>query len=280
MSCSLSTFSSSSPKETDRYLLEFRGGSLSLSAIGSFKGNNVGGGRKGRDSSKLRRSNTSPRKKGSPALNWSCGSSFREGSLSNSDLSFTNGTVQRETVGLSVFSDDETDLIRELQSMCSSKSEPDISKISQTKDDLFLFSSVSSQESKTQKPEQETNVQQEQQRTTVAHQSFRSSDHTDVQSSNRRSTGLRAKSQLPVPSSRGQQARASTAATTGSSSNNNNHSSSSSSSSKSPIRTQTPPNRSRNSSSSNNNYYHRNNIDNNRSHEDIWILHRDLHENK
>lgn len=35
----------------------------------------------------------------------------------------------REPVGLSVFSDDETDLIRELQTMCSSKSEPDISKV-------------------------------------------------------------------------------------------------------------------------------------------------------
>ena len=37
--------------------------------------------------------------------------------------------VCREPVGLSVFSDDETDLIRELQTMCSSKSEPDISKV-------------------------------------------------------------------------------------------------------------------------------------------------------
>lgn len=35
----------------------------------------------------------------------------------------------REPSGLSVFSDEETDLIRELQTMCSSKSEPDISKV-------------------------------------------------------------------------------------------------------------------------------------------------------
>lgn len=35
----------------------------------------------------------------------------------------------REPIGLAVFSDDETDLIRELQTMCSSKSEPDISKV-------------------------------------------------------------------------------------------------------------------------------------------------------
>lgn len=35
----------------------------------------------------------------------------------------------REPIGLSVFSDDETDLIRELQTLCSSKSEPDITKV-------------------------------------------------------------------------------------------------------------------------------------------------------
>uniref|UniRef100_A0A8D0CXI7 Cortactin binding protein 2 n=1 Tax=Sander lucioperca TaxID=283035 RepID=A0A8D0CXI7_SANLU len=129
--------------EIDRYLLEFRDGSFPLSAIGSYKGSGGGGGRKGRDSGKLRRSNTSPRKKGSPALSWSSGGSFREGSLSSTDVSFiSNGKVQREPVGLSVFSDDETDLIKELQTMCTSKSEPDISK---AKDDLILFSSSPSE---------------------------------------------------------------------------------------------------------------------------------------
>ncbi|XP_062276407.1 cortactin-binding protein 2 [Scomber scombrus] len=273
--------------EIDRYLLEFRGGTFPLSAIGSFKGSGSGGGgRKGRDSGKLRRSNTSPRKKGSPASNWSCGGSFRDGSLSSTDVSFiSNGKIQREPVGLSVFSDDETDLIRELQTMCSSKSEPDISKISQAKDDLILFSSSPSGATPPQKAEQEAAVQQRPQ-TTATRQSSRSSNQAAVQSSDRRS-GPRAKSQLPVPSSRGQQhTRASTTSTA-------HNSSSSSSSGSSPSRTQTPPSRSRtansssssskskqappNSSSSNNNYY-RNNI-NNQSHEDIWILHRDLHEN-
>ncbi|XP_078023750.1 cortactin-binding protein 2 [Epinephelus lanceolatus] len=271
--------------EIDRYLLEFRGGTFPLSAIGSYKGSGGGGGgRKGRDSGKLRRSNTSPRKKGSPALSWSSGGSFREGSLSSTDVSFiSNGRVQREPVGLSVFSDDETDLIRELQTMCSSKSEPDISKISQAKDDLILFSSSPSEATPPHKAEQETAVQQRPQ-TTVVRQSSRSSSQAAVQSSDRRS-GPRAKSQLPVPSSRGQQqTRASTAA----SSSNNNGSSSSSS----PSRTQTPPSRSRTSNSSssssrtkqappssNNNYYRNSINDNNQSHEDIWILHRDLHEN-
>ncbi|MEQ2215547.1 hypothetical protein XENOCAPTIV_002480 [Xenoophorus captivus] len=35
----------------------------------------------------------------------------------------------RQTAGLPVFFDDETDLIRELQTMCSSRSEPDISQV-------------------------------------------------------------------------------------------------------------------------------------------------------
>ncbi|KAK1887379.1 Cortactin-binding protein 2, partial [Dissostichus eleginoides] len=47
------------------------------------------------DSGKLRRSNTSPRKKGGTP-NWSSGGSFREGSLSSTDVSFIpNGKVQR-----------------------------------------------------------------------------------------------------------------------------------------------------------------------------------------
>lgn len=68
-----------SSAETDRYLLEFRGGNFPLSGIGSYKGSGGGGGRRGRDSGKLRRSNTSPRKKGGSPLKWSCSGSFREG---------------------------------------------------------------------------------------------------------------------------------------------------------------------------------------------------------
>ncbi|KAM9377085.1 cortactin-binding protein 2 [Pholidichthys leucotaenia] len=272
--------------EIDRYLLEFQGGTFPMSAIGSYRGSGSGsggegGGRKGRESVKLRRSNTSPRKKGGAALNWSCGGSFREGSLSSSGVSFiTNGRTQREPAGLPVFSDDETDLIRELQTLCSSKSEPDISKISQTKDDLILFSSSPSETPPPQKAEQETAIQQRPQKAPVSQ-----SSRTSTQSSDRR-LGPRVKSQLPVPGSRGQQART----VTTSSSNNNINSSSSSSSS--PSRIQTPQNRSRTSNSSssssrmkqappnsNNNYY-RNMDNNNQSHEDIWILHRDLHGNK
>lgn len=36
-----------------------------------------------------------------------------------------------DSAGLTLYSDDESDLIRELQTLCSSKSEPDISKVIQ-----------------------------------------------------------------------------------------------------------------------------------------------------
>uniref|UniRef100_A0A8C4ZZ69 Cortactin-binding protein 2 n=1 Tax=Gadus morhua TaxID=8049 RepID=A0A8C4ZZ69_GADMO len=108
--------------ELDPYLVELRGGTFPLSAIGSCRGTG-GSERKGRASGMWRRANTSPRKKTSSSSGWSSGGSFREGSLSSVDVSLTNGNNQR-SVG-----HEETDLIRELQSMCTSKSEPDISKV-------------------------------------------------------------------------------------------------------------------------------------------------------
>uniref|UniRef100_A0A3B3UJ44 Cortactin-binding protein 2 n=1 Tax=Poecilia latipinna TaxID=48699 RepID=A0A3B3UJ44_9TELE len=107
------------PRHMDRYLLEFQGGLSPLPALSSCR-EGSGGGRRGRDGSKLRRSNTSPRKKGSPSVTWSSGGSFREACVRAG-----------QPAGLPVFFDDETDLIRELQTMCSSRSEPDISQKSQ-----------------------------------------------------------------------------------------------------------------------------------------------------
>uniref|UniRef100_A0A3B5L3P8 Cortactin-binding protein 2 n=1 Tax=Xiphophorus couchianus TaxID=32473 RepID=A0A3B5L3P8_9TELE len=117
----------------------FQGGSSPLPALSSCR-EGAGGGRRGRDGSKLRRSNTSPRKKGSPSVTWSSGGSFREGLWSlnvcvyvcvfrNSPYSDIIVWVCRQPAGLPVFFDDETDLIRELQTMCSSRSEPDISQV-------------------------------------------------------------------------------------------------------------------------------------------------------
>ena len=64
--------------ELDRYLLELRGGTFPLSAIGSCRGTG-GNDRKGRASGMWRRANTSPRKKTSSSSGWSSGGSFREG---------------------------------------------------------------------------------------------------------------------------------------------------------------------------------------------------------
>ncbi|XP_028304759.1 cortactin-binding protein 2 isoform X2 [Gouania willdenowi] len=236
--------------EMDRYLLEFQGGTFPLSAIGSYKGGGANvGGRRGRDGGKLRRSNTSPRKK----ENWSSGGSFREGSLSSTDVSFiTNGKLQRPA-GLSLFSDDETDLIRELQKLCTSKSEPDITK---AKDHLILFSGPSTEELLPQEPHVDTAVHQ---RAPAAVSS--SNPAADPSRDPRSGSGSRSRSQLPVPS-RGQQPRVYPPC-------NNNINSSSSSSSSSIQETSTH--------SSSNNYHNIN--DNHHLVEDIWILHRDVHEN-
>ncbi|KFW03066.1 Cortactin-binding protein 2, partial [Eurypyga helias] len=55
---------------------------------------------------------------------------------SEKDQSRTLNLEQRLSLG----SDDEVDLVQELQSMCSSKSEPDISKFAGSKDELLMFS--------------------------------------------------------------------------------------------------------------------------------------------
>ncbi|KAM4734099.1 cortactin-binding protein 2 isoform 3-T3 [Anableps anableps] len=258
--------------EMDRYLLEFQGSSSPLSALGSCRGS-VGGGRRGRDGGKLRRSNTSPRKKGSLSLNWSSGGSFREGSLSSSDVRFmSNG--HRQPAGVPMFFDDETDLIRELQTMCSSRSEPDISQISQVKDSLILFPSTPSKEQPAHKSNQEIAVQQQSEGLSPD-QPGRRSIQPACQSTSRR-PGPRVKSQLPVPSSRGQQMRASTTC-----SSNNNQIQTPPSLRRTPANSssrtkQAPPN-----NSSNNNYYRNSMNDRSHSQDDIWILHRDLrHSNK
>lgn len=81
--------------EIDRYLLEFRGSSFPLSALGSYSGSGGGGGRRARDSGKLRRSNTSPRKKGGLSSNWGCGGSFREGEVAKHRFLIHEGSITR-----------------------------------------------------------------------------------------------------------------------------------------------------------------------------------------
>ncbi|XP_061085413.1 LOW QUALITY PROTEIN: cortactin-binding protein 2-like [Conger conger] len=104
-------------RDIDEHLPAFQGGSFPLLSLNP----NKGGAKKGRDTSGWRKASTSPRKKGSPAPSWRTGGTLREGLLCSSDSSGL-----REDGQLSLCTDD---LIQELQAMCSSRSEPDVSKV-------------------------------------------------------------------------------------------------------------------------------------------------------
>ncbi|KAG7454345.1 hypothetical protein MATL_G00258680 [Megalops atlanticus] len=231
--------------EIDKHLSEFQGGSFPLSALGSYKG----GARKGREGAAWRRASTSPRKKGSPASTWSSSGTLREGSRSSTDLCFgridssSQRGVDREPVRFSLCSDDETDLMQELQTMCSSRSEPDISKIAHSQEDLIVFPASPGGPAPPKTNTADTAPPQ----TQTAGRRQSNSHAPGTPSSERRTT--RPKSQLPVPSSKNlQQAHSAPRA---------------SSSTRTSSRTrQVPP--------INNN---------NQSQEEIWILNRDLHEN-
>ncbi|KAJ8388595.1 hypothetical protein AAFF_G00131600 [Aldrovandia affinis] len=127
--------------EIDAHLSEFQGSSFPLSVLGSHKG----GAKKGQDGiGWKRKASTSPRKKGSPAPTWRASGTLRGGSLSNTELCFSRiescsqRVVAGEPVGFPLCSGEEADLMQELQTMCSSRSEPDISKIVHSQEDLAL----------------------------------------------------------------------------------------------------------------------------------------------
>uniref|UniRef100_A0A8D0HET7 Cortactin-binding protein 2 n=1 Tax=Sphenodon punctatus TaxID=8508 RepID=A0A8D0HET7_SPHPU len=137
--------------ELDKYIVDFKGGNFSLSMVSSYKNCN----KKRGESAAWRKVSTSPRKKsghassqkwgkqeanteGKNTLQQNCNkmSSLAKKSLENDQLSMLN-LEQRLSLG----SYDEVDLVQELQSMCSSKSEPDIRKIADSKDALMIFGS-------------------------------------------------------------------------------------------------------------------------------------------
>ncbi|XP_051579643.1 cortactin-binding protein 2 [Myxocyprinus asiaticus] len=192
--------------EIDRLLPEFQGGCFPLSTIGSSYRK---GGRKGRDSGSWRRANTSPRKKGNSALGRSSSCSLREGSLANSEAhQMANANHARHSdgvaVGFSLYSDDENYVIRELQTMCSSKSEPDISKIALSKEDFIM--PPDSNPPTPHRSDDEVTQPQTRPVTTdsvvdIAHSPPQKND--SLHSSTRRAT--RPRSHLPIPSSRGAQ---------------------------------------------------------------------------
>ncbi|XP_004677030.1 PREDICTED: cortactin-binding protein 2 [Condylura cristata] len=141
--------------ELDQHAAEFKGGSFPLAIVSSYNSCS----KKKADTGAWRKVSTSPRKKScrfsspvwiKPDLSHegmknktitqsNCNkntSLSKQKSLEN-DLPLTLNLDQRFSLG----SDDETDLVKELQSMCSSKSESDISKIADSRDDLRRFAS-------------------------------------------------------------------------------------------------------------------------------------------
>ncbi|XP_035282653.1 cortactin-binding protein 2 [Anguilla anguilla] len=191
--------------EVDKHLAEFRGSRFPLSALGSYKG---AGRRKGRDSAAWRRANTSPRKKSSPLSGWASGGSLREGSLSTTDLHLSRKSTTPQSCAdgepsrFSLVSDDETDLMLQLQTMCSSKSEPDIRKIPPSSEDFIVFPGTRSGQTTLQDNNEEPAQ-------TRAKGRRHSSSHAPGTLSSEKRTA-RPKSQLPIPSSKSLQGEQST----------------------------------------------------------------------
>eukprot|EP00069_Balaena_mysticetus_P019203 bmy_02465T0 len=139
-------------QKLDQHTADFKGGSFPLSIVSSYNSCS-----KKKESGAWRKVSTSPRKKSgrfsSPTwnkpdlseegiknktilqLNCNRNASLSKQKSLENDLSLTLNLDQRLSLG----SDDEADLVKELQSMCSSKSESDISKIADSGDDLGRF---------------------------------------------------------------------------------------------------------------------------------------------
>lgn len=138
--------------ELDEYIADFKGGNFPLSMVSSYKN----GPKKRGESIAWRKVSTSPRKKSghSTAQSWNKKEENVQG-LKSKNILQENGNkvaslpkkpleddslrVLNLEQRLSLGSDDEVDLVQELQSLCSSKSESDISKIVDSKEELMMM---------------------------------------------------------------------------------------------------------------------------------------------
>ncbi|CAM5085393.1 unnamed protein product [Eretmochelys imbricata] len=140
--------------DLDRCIADFKGGNFPLAMVSSYKNCN----KKRGENASWRKVSTSPRKKSghSSSQSWSKQEANTEGIKTKNMLqqncnkmaSLIKNSSENEQLKvlnleqrLSLGSDDEVDLVQELQSMCSSKSESDISKIADSKDELVMFRS-------------------------------------------------------------------------------------------------------------------------------------------
>uniref|UniRef100_A0A8D2Q6F3 Cortactin-binding protein 2 n=1 Tax=Varanus komodoensis TaxID=61221 RepID=A0A8D2Q6F3_VARKO len=128
--------------ELDRYIADFKGGNFPLSMVSNYKNCP----KKRGESTAWRKVSTSPRKKAghSSAQSWSKKEENAEGVKTknilqgngNKTASLTKANLEDDLLStlnleqkLSLGSDDEVDLVQELQNICLSKSESDISKV-------------------------------------------------------------------------------------------------------------------------------------------------------
>ncbi|XP_075713246.1 cortactin-binding protein 2 isoform X2 [Rhinoderma darwinii] len=145
--------------DIEQYMADFKGGSFTLSMSSTYK---CGLKKKGENGA-WRKVSTSPRKKSNLNTSWNSMEERKKGDLSRNEMengSNSSRNKKKSLVGdhprslhmdqrLSTSSDDETDLMKELHSMCSSKSEPDITKIADLDNCLVIFKSPSNDQSST-----------------------------------------------------------------------------------------------------------------------------------
>ncbi|XP_069832519.1 cortactin-binding protein 2 isoform X2 [Dendropsophus ebraccatus] len=141
--------------DIEQYMSDFKGGSFTLSMSSSYKGKKKG------EYGAWRKVSTSPRKKSNQNASWNSTEERTKGDSPRNEME--NGSISssrnNKSLGgdhtrslhleqrLSSCSDDEADLVKELRSMCSSKSEPDITKIADLDNCLVIFKSPSNDQS-------------------------------------------------------------------------------------------------------------------------------------
>ncbi|KAE8615918.1 hypothetical protein XENTR_v10008664 [Xenopus tropicalis] len=189
--------------DLDQYIADFKGGSFSLSMSSTYQS-----GRKRGENGAWRKVSTSPRKKSSRVSTMWNKQEGKEVELPKNDVK------QRSIVSLAKRkpleenrptlcnldqrylngSDDEVDLVKELRTLCSSKSEPDISKITEFDNCLVIFKSPTND----QKPATITEQPFQKQKTDMACPlSSRKNLESSIQKP--KAEPGKAKSSLPVP---------------------------------------------------------------------------------
>ncbi|XP_072003065.1 cortactin-binding protein 2 isoform X2 [Engystomops pustulosus] len=142
--------------DIEQYMTDFKGGCFSLSMSSTYKS----GGKKKGENGAWRKVSTSPRKKSNLNSSWNCTEERKRGDLAKNEMENGSNSSRNKKNGnhprclhieqrLSACSDDEADLVKELSSMCSSKSEPDITKIADLDNCLVIFKSPSNDQSST-----------------------------------------------------------------------------------------------------------------------------------